>query len=115
VANRGKLICLKPRLVMLMFVVQNELPRDVGNVDSIVLPVHLWLDKGNMTRRVQLHPIVLRAAWIDSLVRNGSGNGGGCLIGFMPMVLLITPERRCSAHATLSSIIHSTTRTHLQA
>jgi hypothetical protein len=65
---------------------QNQLPPDVGAIESVFLPLHVWLDKGNMTRRIQLHPIVLRAAWLDSTIRNGSGNGGGCLIGFMPMV-----------------------------
>jgi hypothetical protein len=70
----------------LLTVQKSQLPPDVGSIESVLLALHIWLDKGNMTRRVQLHPIVMRMAWLDVSVRNGSGNGGGVLIGFMPMV-----------------------------
>lgn len=50
------------------------------------LPIQIWLDKGNVTQRVQMYPIVMRGLWLDASVQNGSGNGGGILIGMMPMV-----------------------------
>jgi hypothetical protein len=46
----------------------------------------LWLNKGMVSRCVKMYPIVIRSLWIHSSVRNGSGNGGGVIIGFMPMV-----------------------------
>ncbi|KII90328.1 hypothetical protein PLICRDRAFT_107314, partial [Plicaturopsis crispa FD-325 SS-3] len=51
------------------------------------LPLHLWLDKAAITKRVKKHPIVLRAAWLPRHIRNASGNGGGVLIGYMPIVV----------------------------
>ena len=32
--------------------------------------------------------MVLRAAWLPRQIRNASGNGGGVLLGYMPMVCL---------------------------
>lgn len=52
------------------------------------LPLHLWLDKGLVTKRVKKHPIVIRPAFLPWKIRNGSGNGGGMLLGFMPAVRL---------------------------
>jgi Plavaka transposase len=46
----------------------------------------LWMDKGYVTKRVKKHPILLRAAFLPSEIRNASGNGGGVLIGYMPVV-----------------------------
>jgi hypothetical protein len=71
---------------------QDQLPEDNPAVRHCYLPLHIWLDQGQVSRRVQMYPIVLRGGWISSLVRNGSGNGGGILIGFMPMVsALLSP------------------------
>lgn len=39
-----------------------------------------------MTRRVKKHPMVLRPAWLPRNIRNASGNGGGVLLGYMPIV-----------------------------
>ncbi|KAK6984149.1 hypothetical protein R3P38DRAFT_3232422 [Favolaschia claudopus] len=50
------------------------------------LPLHIWLDKGLVTSHVKMFPIVLRALWLPSEIRNASGNGGGVIIGFMVMV-----------------------------
>ncbi|KAK6980868.1 hypothetical protein R3P38DRAFT_3117326, partial [Favolaschia claudopus] len=50
------------------------------------LPLHIWLDKGLVTSHVKMFPIVLRALWLPSEIRNASGNGGGVIIGFMIMV-----------------------------
>jgi hypothetical protein len=36
-----------------------------------------------------MHPILLRGCWIQSATRNGSGNGGATLLGFVKMVWLI--------------------------
>ncbi|KAJ7613048.1 hypothetical protein FB45DRAFT_759393 [Roridomyces roridus] len=50
------------------------------------LPLHIWLDKGLVTKHVKMFPIVLRALWLPSEIRNASGNGGGVFIGFMVVV-----------------------------
>jgi len=50
------------------------------------LPLDLWLDKTDVSTTIKMHPIVLRALWLPSLVRNASGNAGGVLIGYMPIV-----------------------------
>jgi len=50
------------------------------------LPLHFWLDKGLVTRRVKKYPMILRPAWLPRQIRNASGNGGGVLIGYMPIV-----------------------------
>jgi len=50
------------------------------------LPLHFWLDKGLVTRRVCKYPMVLRPVWLPRQIRNASGNGGGILVGYMPMV-----------------------------
>lgn len=47
------------------------------------------MDKGNITKRVKKHPVVLRAAFLPKAIRNGSGNGGGVLIGYMPVVSVV--------------------------
>ncbi|THU83642.1 hypothetical protein K435DRAFT_689141, partial [Dendrothele bispora CBS 962.96] len=50
------------------------------------LPLLVWLDKGNVTRKVKLHPMILRASFLPSIIRNASGNGGGILLGYVPSV-----------------------------
>lgn len=50
------------------------------------LPLHFWLDKGLVTRRVKKYPMLLRPAWLPRHIRNASGNGGGVLLGYMPIV-----------------------------
>ncbi|KAJ7300529.1 hypothetical protein DFH08DRAFT_919254 [Mycena albidolilacea] len=47
------------------------------------LPLHIWLDKGLITKHVKMFPIVLRPLWLPSEIRNASGNGGGVFLGFM--------------------------------
>jgi hypothetical protein len=48
------------------------------------------MDKGQVTKRVKKHPVLLRAAFLPGDIRNASGNGGGVLIGYMP-VASVTP------------------------
>ncbi|KAJ7572771.1 hypothetical protein C8J56DRAFT_1138939 [Mycena floridula] len=50
------------------------------------MPVHIWLDKGNVTTKVKKHPMLLRAAWLPSKIRNASSNGGGVLLTYIPIV-----------------------------
>jgi hypothetical protein len=57
-------------------------------MEHCVAPLHVFLNEGRVSTRVDMHPIVLRALWLDAEVRNGSGNGGGVIIGFMPIVSL---------------------------
>ena len=47
------------------------------------------MDKGLVTKRVKKHPILLRAAFLPGDIRNASGNGGGVLVGYMPVVRAI--------------------------
>ncbi|KAJ6461691.1 hypothetical protein C8R45DRAFT_841971, partial [Mycena sanguinolenta] len=50
------------------------------------VPLHVWLDKGLVTKHVKMFPIVARPLWLPSEIRNASGNGGGVFLGFMVMV-----------------------------
>ncbi|KAJ7267758.1 hypothetical protein C8J57DRAFT_1181509 [Mycena rebaudengoi] len=49
------------------------------------VPGHVWLDKGLVSTKVKMHPFLLRGCWIESATRNGSGNGGAALLGFVLM------------------------------
>ncbi|KAJ7500698.1 hypothetical protein B0H11DRAFT_1714069 [Mycena galericulata] len=70
--------------------VDDDLPGD-GHYPSCFLGLHVWLDKGLVSTQVKMHPILLRGCWINSATRNGSGNGGSALVGFVKMVrMLIT-------------------------
>ncbi|KAK7012368.1 hypothetical protein R3P38DRAFT_3209633 [Favolaschia claudopus] len=60
--------------------------------------LHIWLDKGLVSTKVKMHPILVRGCWIESATRNGSGNGGGTLAGFVRM----PPELREIDPKTLS-------------
>ncbi|KAJ7272206.1 hypothetical protein C8J57DRAFT_1318109, partial [Mycena rebaudengoi] len=51
----------------------------------VYLPLHIWLDKGKVSTKVKKHPILLRGLWIDSIIRNASGNGGCALLGYIVM------------------------------
>jgi hypothetical protein len=44
------------------------------------------MDKGYVTKWVKKRPNLLHAAFLPSEIRNASGNGGGVLIGYMPVV-----------------------------
>ncbi|KAJ7842571.1 hypothetical protein B0H14DRAFT_2586293 [Mycena olivaceomarginata] len=50
------------------------------------VPLHIWLDKGLVTKHVKMFPIVARCLSLPSEIRNASGNGGGVFLGFMVMV-----------------------------
>ncbi|KAJ7870473.1 hypothetical protein B0H14DRAFT_2345697 [Mycena olivaceomarginata] len=52
---------------------------------SSFLGLHVWLDKGLVSTKVKMHPILFRGCWIHSATRNGSGNGGSTLAGFVKM------------------------------
>ncbi|KAJ7737168.1 hypothetical protein DFH07DRAFT_753146 [Mycena maculata] len=52
---------------------------------SCYLGLHVWLDKGLVSTKVKMHPILFRGCWIHSKNRNGSGNGGSALVGFVKM------------------------------
>ncbi|KAJ7220703.1 hypothetical protein GGX14DRAFT_559495 [Mycena pura] len=64
--------------------VDDILPADEG-YPACYLPAHIWLDKGLVSTKVKMHPILLRGCWIESATRNGSGNGGAALLGFVEM------------------------------
>jgi len=44
------------------------------------------MDKGKVSSTVNMHPILLRPGFLPAGIRNGSGNGGGVLLGYMPKV-----------------------------
>ncbi|KAJ7472475.1 hypothetical protein FB451DRAFT_1469161 [Mycena latifolia] len=44
-----------------------------------------FLDKGLVSTKVKMHPILLRGCWINSATWNGSGDGGSALVGFVKM------------------------------
>ncbi|KAF8584403.1 hypothetical protein K439DRAFT_1646930 [Ramaria rubella] len=51
------------------------------------LPLHLWMDKGKVSSTGAMHPWLLQAGFLPHQIRNGSGNGGGVLFGYMPQVI----------------------------
>lgn len=59
---------------------QDTLPAN-EKYPSCYLGGHLWLDKGLVSTKVKMHPMLLRACWIESPTRNGCGNGGAYLGG----------------------------------
>ncbi|KAJ6578565.1 hypothetical protein B0H19DRAFT_931247 [Mycena capillaripes] len=69
--------------------VDDSLPGD-SLYPSCYLPLHIWLDKGQVSTKVKMHPILLRGLWIDSAIRNASGNGGSALLGY----IIMPPELR---------------------
>ncbi|TFK47051.1 hypothetical protein OE88DRAFT_1774381 [Heliocybe sulcata] len=66
--------------------IDDELPPTACPYPHCYLPLHFWLDKGLVTRRVKKFPMILRAAWLPRQIRNASGNGGGVLVGYMPII-----------------------------
>ncbi|KAJ7480474.1 hypothetical protein B0H11DRAFT_1724784 [Mycena galericulata] len=64
--------------------VDDSLPSD-DLYPSCYLGLHVWLDKGLVSTKVKMHPILFRGCWIHSTTRNGSGNGGSALAGFVKM------------------------------
>ena len=70
---------------LLTIFLKSELP-EKDEFPHCYLPLHFWLDKGLVTRRVSKYPMVLRPVWLPRRIRNASGNGGGVLVGYMPMV-----------------------------
>ncbi|KAJ7836877.1 hypothetical protein B0H14DRAFT_3704427 [Mycena olivaceomarginata] len=64
--------------------VDDSLPAD-EKYPSCYLGGHFWLDKGLVSTKVKMHPMLLRGCWIESATRNGSGNGGAALLGFVIM------------------------------
>ncbi|KAJ6564340.1 hypothetical protein B0H19DRAFT_1067901 [Mycena capillaripes] len=59
---------------------------DETKYPSCYLGLHVWLDKGLVSTKVKMHPILFRGGWIDSATRNGSGNGGCTLAGSVIMI-----------------------------
>ncbi|KAJ7090711.1 hypothetical protein C8R44DRAFT_835939 [Mycena epipterygia] len=62
--------------------IQNNLPQ-VPGLPHCYISISMWLDKGMVTKRVRKYLIVLRPLFLNSNIRNASGNGGGVLIGYM--------------------------------
>ncbi|KZT29211.1 hypothetical protein NEOLEDRAFT_1086238 [Neolentinus lepideus HHB14362 ss-1] len=67
-------------------IIDDELPVLPEPYPHCFVPLHLWIDKGRVSRRVNKYPMVLRAAWLPRNIRNASGNGGGVLLGYLPIV-----------------------------
>ncbi|KAJ7687365.1 hypothetical protein B0H17DRAFT_1136283 [Mycena rosella] len=64
--------------------VDDDLPGG-GFYPACFLSLHVWLDKGLVSTKVKVHPILLWGCWIHLATRNGSGNGGSALVGFVKM------------------------------
>ncbi|KAJ7800010.1 hypothetical protein B0H14DRAFT_2616608 [Mycena olivaceomarginata] len=56
-----------------------------GSYPACFLGLHVWLDKGLVSTKVKMHPILIWGCWIHSATRNGSSNGGSALVGFVKM------------------------------
>ncbi|KAJ7076256.1 hypothetical protein B0H15DRAFT_790797 [Mycena belliarum] len=64
---------------------ESELP-EADPYPHCLLPLHFWLDEGLVTKRITMHPMVLRPVFQPGNIRNTSGNGGGVLVGYMAAV-----------------------------
>ncbi|KAJ6499836.1 hypothetical protein DFH09DRAFT_1336383 [Mycena vulgaris] len=64
---------------------QSTLPV-VAGLPHCLVPLLAWLDKGRVSSHTNMHPIIFRPLFLPSAIRNGSGNGGGELGGFMVQV-----------------------------
>ncbi|KZW01927.1 hypothetical protein EXIGLDRAFT_760523 [Exidia glandulosa HHB12029] len=51
----------------------------------VFLGLHVWSDKGLMTKTVKKHPVLARATWLPVEIFSASGNGGGILLILMPI------------------------------
>ncbi|KAJ7248325.1 hypothetical protein C8J57DRAFT_1475494 [Mycena rebaudengoi] len=81
--------------------IDNSLPGpENGRYPSCYLPIHIWLDKGQVSTKVKMHPILIRGLWINSAIRNATGNGGCALLGYITMFQ--PPELRNIDGKTLS-------------
>jgi hypothetical protein len=66
---------------------QSKLPQ-VDGLPHCLSPLLVWLDEGRVSSHTSMYPILLRALFLPSQIRNGSGNGGGELAGHMVQVTL---------------------------
>ncbi|KAF8520305.1 hypothetical protein JB92DRAFT_3285845 [Gautieria morchelliformis] len=66
--------------------IQDQMPY-LPDLPHCFLPLHLWMDIGKVSTTSNMHPILLRAGFLPQAIWNGSGNGGGVLIGYMPKVI----------------------------
>ncbi|KAF7317548.1 hypothetical protein MKEN_00841700 [Mycena kentingensis (nom. inval.)] len=64
---------------------QDKLPH-VPGMHHCIFPLMLWLDEGRITSHTDMYPMLVRALALPAPIRNGSGNGGSFLVGFMPQV-----------------------------
>ncbi|KAJ7220258.1 hypothetical protein GGX14DRAFT_515671 [Mycena pura] len=64
---------------------QSKLPH-ISGMHHCLVPVMLWLDEGRVTSHTNMYPMLLRSLSLPSAIRNGSGNGGSWLAGFMAQV-----------------------------
>ncbi|KAJ7769544.1 hypothetical protein B0H14DRAFT_3116658 [Mycena olivaceomarginata] len=71
---------------------ESELP-EPDPYPHCLLPLHFWLDEGLVTKRITMHPMVLRPVFQPGNIRNASGNGGGVLVGYMNMATNILQVR----------------------
>ncbi|KJA12958.1 hypothetical protein HYPSUDRAFT_73169 [Hypholoma sublateritium FD-334 SS-4] len=84
--EKGERIIDEPNTGDAWWNIDSSLPDSKGGFPHCHIPLHFWLDKGMVTRRVKKFPMVLRPAWLPRQVRNASGNGGGLLLGYMPII-----------------------------
>ncbi|KAJ7053222.1 hypothetical protein C8F01DRAFT_1065057 [Mycena amicta] len=58
----------------------------IPGMHHCIAPLMLWLDEGRVTSHTNMYPMLLRALALPSAIRNGSGNGGSWLAGFMVQI-----------------------------
>ena len=100
-------------ILLLNIIFQDLLPMD-GEIPHCFLPLHLWLDKSNVSTTVKMHPIILHPGFLPSKIRNGSGNGGGVLLGYMPIVSSVPLLDSNILHSDIAPSFRSETPTKLQ-
>ncbi|KAJ7107033.1 hypothetical protein C8R44DRAFT_744903 [Mycena epipterygia] len=85
-ASMGPLICLIDCTTSHALGESGDDSLPTEDYPSCYLGLHVWLDKGLVSTKVKMHPILFRGCWINSATRNGSGNVGSALARFFKMV-----------------------------
>ncbi|KAJ7092944.1 hypothetical protein B0H15DRAFT_938487 [Mycena belliarum] len=75
----------EPNTADAWWISESKLP-EADPYPHCLFPMHIWLDEGLVTKRVTMHPMVLRPVFQPGNIRNASGNGGGILVGYMTAI-----------------------------
>ncbi|EIW83675.1 hypothetical protein CONPUDRAFT_50298, partial [Coniophora puteana RWD-64-598 SS2] len=86
--------------------VQEKLP-ELDNHPAAPLAFVLYADKTRLSSagNVQGYPVVARCANLPADIRNGRGSGGGCVVGWLPILEDNSEEDGTLAYTTLKRVL----------